>query len=287
MHMPHSSVPDRAGTAPVSSRSRVRDEAKAVRSSARRILEDRDPWKNRMTMILSLIVILVVAVGMYALCGALYAVGYLIFGEALWLDVVAYSLLGVLSILVTLPLAMGLWRLACLMVSFADGETGTPLTPEDLLYPFTSARAYGRSMAVGLEFLGWIALMIGVPVGGSIALTKLFTQLAARGLHTSLCSLLSVLSVLLCVVFGVVMLFLSGKRMGYGYFVFTREDETLKAVHRHFKSLRRGFVKPFILRMSLAGWVALSFAAVLIPFVVHTIPYALFISAVYGQGLEA
>ena len=285
MNVPNSN-PLAVNTAFQSPRARARAEAKEIRAAARRVLDEHDSWHNRMTLILALTVVLVVAVGIYAVCGGLYSVGYLIFGEALWLDVAAYGLMAVLGVLIFAPLAAGLWRLACLMTRRACHMEGSAPATDGLFYPFTSARAYGRCLAVGGESLAWFLLAVALPVGGFVALEGLFDRLATRGLHASLCALLTAVAFLVCVAFGALMFVLSGKRMGYGYFVFTREDVSLKEINRDFKSLRRGFRKPFALRLSLSGWVALSVVAILIPFVVHTIPYGLCCSAVYAAGLE-
>ena len=74
--------------------------------------------------------------------------------------------------------------------------------------------------------------------------------------------------------------------MGYGYFVFSREDKSLREINRTFRKRPRGLVKPLLLRLSLLGWIAVSILGVLIPFVVHTIPYALCLSAAYGQEMD-
>ncbi len=269
---------------------RTRDWAKAIRRNAHRVLEGRTPWQNRMTLILALTVALVAAVGVYAVSVGFYSVGYLIFGDTLWLNVATYVLMAILEITLVLPLLVSLLRLACRMAFAASAaETAAEIaapTLEGLFYPFTSLRAYGRCMAVGLESLGWFLLWVGIPVGGYSALAALFAHMSIRGYHTTLCNLLTAVAFIVCLAFATLMLFLSGKRAGFGYHVFTREDQSLRNINRHFRSLSRSFVKPFVLRLSLTGWIVLSVLGILIPFVIHTIPYALCLSAAYGQEME-
>ena len=205
------------------------------------------------------------------------------FGEALWLEAAAYGLAAILETLLVLPLSASLLRLACLMVSAeADAETASP-TLDRLLYPFTSLRAYGRCMAVGLESLGWFLLWAVIPLGGYGALAEFFARMATRGYHSTLCSLLTAAAFLVCLAFAVLMLLLSGKRAGFGYHAFTREDQSLREVNRRFSASPRSCIKAFALRLSLTGWVILSVVGVLIPFVIHTVPYALCLFAAYGQ----
>lgn len=265
----------------------LRARAKSIRYRARSVLDAGGRWHNRMTLILSQILLLVVFVAIYGVSAAVYALGYLLVGEALWLDAVAYGLMAILGIIVGLPLTMGVWRLVCRMTLRAvkPGEAET-LPLDAILYPLSSLRAYGRCLLLGLEILGWILLIVGIPLGGYRVLAGLFEHLSIRGLHTTLCHLLTVLSFLVCLIWAALMLLLSGKRMGYGYFVFTREETSLREIKGDFKHLRRGVWCPFVLRLSLVGWVALSVVGILIPFVVHTIPYGLFCSAVYGSALE-
>ena len=263
--------------------------ARDTRHRARRLLEG-----NLLTLVLALVVLLTMAVGVYMVSVGLYAVGYLAMGEALWLDIATYGLMGLLGVLLVLPSAVAVWRLACLFTVQAGLYTPSadlPIasarpTPEQLFYPFTSLRAYGRTLAVGLETLGWTVLTVGIPAMGYRALALTFADLANRGLHTTLCTLLTGVSLLLCIAFGVLMLFLSGRRAGFGFFVFAHEVLPLAEVRRYFKGFRRGFARPFILRISLTGWIVLSVVAILVPFVIHTAPYALCCSAIYATELE-
>ncbi len=267
----------------------LRTQAAMVRRRARRVLEG-----NRMTLILSVIVLLVTAMGGYLVSVALYMAGYLYFGDALWVDLATYALMGVSGLFLVLPLGVGVWRLACLMTLRAQAASRSPHLPvtrdcptlDQLFYPFSSFRAYGRTLAVGLESLGWFSLYAGIPAIGFSILRHIFATMSVRGVHMTLCNLLTLASLVLCVAVGLLLFFLSGRRVGFGYFVFVHDGLALKEVNRYFRGFRRGFVRPFVLRMSLTGWMALSVVAVLIPFVVHTVPYALCCGAVYAAELE-
>ncbi len=271
--------------------------AAGVRHRARRVLDGEGAKGNRLTLILATVVLLTAAMGVYLISVGLYMVGYLALGAKPWLDIAAYALMGVLALTVVLPLAAAVFRLACLMTcrmaagtfGFPEGLTATSVATELALivYPFTSRRAYGRCMAVGLETLGWTLLWAGLPAAGFGVLASLFDRMAESGVSAGLCDLMTGLSLLLCVGLGVLFLFLSGWRAGFGYFVFAHEDMTLGEVNRRFKGCRRSFARPFILRLSLTGWVALSIVAVLVPFVLHTVPYGLCCGAVYGGMLNA
>ena len=285
----------RKSTSPVSpSQESPRAHAEHVRSRARRVLDCHVAKGNRMTLILAVVILLTVGVGSYLIAAGLYMVGYLLFGDVLWLDVVTYALVGVIGLLIVLPLAASVFRLACLAVLRTDESSPEDLLPVtadqpdliQLFYPFTSRASYLRCMAVGLETLVWTLLAVGLPLSGFHALAAWFDHLAHSGVAGWLCTLMTVAVVPVCLAFGVLMLFLSGRRAGFGYLAMVHADLPLSEVNRYFKTLRRGFVRPFVLRMSLTGWIALSIVAVLVPFVLHTIPYGLCCGAVYGRELK-
>lgn len=279
---------------PASPQLSARAQAEHIRSRARRILDGHGTKGNRMTLILAVVILLTVGVGSYLIAVGLYMVGYLLFGAVLWLDVVAYALMGVVGLLIVLPLAASVFRLACLAVLRADESASEDALPAvadqpeliQLFHPFTSRAAYLRCMAVGLETLVWTLLAVGLPLSGFHALAAWFNHLAHSGVAGWLCTLMTVAVVPLCLAFGILMLFLSGRRAGFSYLAMVHAELPLSEVNRYFKTLRRGFVRPFVLRMSLTGWVVLSIVTVLVPFVLHTIPYGLCCGAMYGRELK-
>ena len=272
----------------------ARAAAALVRRRARAVLNGLGGRGNRLTLVLASLVLLTVAVGIYSLSAGGYTIAFLLLGDSPWPDMIAYALLGVLGVTVGLPLMASVFRLACLMTLRAyPGSVShdLPVTqdvpePVAIFYPFTSLRAYGRSLAIGLEALGWTVLWAGIPLGGFRLLCLLFDYLALQGVSALLCDLMTLAVFPLCLGFGGLMLFLSGRRAGFGFLAFVHEDLSLGEINRYFHGFKRGFVRPFILRMSMVGWIALSILAVLVPFVLHTIPYGLCCGAVYGAELE-
>ena len=273
--------------------------AASLRHTARRLL---DGGKGiRLTLVLGVVVLLTLSVGLYLLADGVFMAGYLLFGWSKWLDVVAYAMVGVSGILVALPLAVSVYRLACL-ACLADRRAyalpaGAPLPVElptttdtpalaGLFHPFTSLRAYGRALALGLEYLGWTVLVVILPVVGYRGLAALLDYLPSRGMSPAVCDLLTMVSPVGCLLFGAGMFLLSGLRAGFGYLALVHDDLPLGEVNRYFRGFRRGVIRPLVLRLSLAGWVILSVVAILVPFVLHTIPYALCCAAAYGAELE-
>ena len=265
-----------------------------IRLKARRILDGAGKRGHRMTLILAVTTLLTLGVGSYMVASAAYMVGYLLGVSLFWSDLIAYGVLGVLALLVILPLGASTFRLACLAILDRKvyvspvGLTLTDATPEliQLLYPFTSRRAYGRCMAVGLEALGWTLLWGGLPTLGFGLLSEYFDRLATRGVSTELCDWMTFLALVVCLGVGILLLFLSGRRAGFGFFVFAHPDLPLGEVNRYFRGFRRSFTRPFALRVSFTGWILLSILAVLVPFVLHTIPWGLCSAALYGATLE-
>lgn len=277
-------------TAPVSESARTR--AAAIRRKAGQAMGYGRG--TRLTLILSVVFLLTLAVGIYALSEGVYMAGYLFVGDAPWLNILAYAVMGLLALTLALPLAASVYRQACLAVlgsGFASPAENLPVAqarpePVGFFYPFTSGRAYIRCLAVGLETLAWLTLMVGLPVAGFRSLEGLVAYLENGGMAGGLGDLLTLGAGILCLAFGVLMLFLSGWRSGFAYLAFVHEDLPLGEVNRYFKGFRRSFVRPFVLRISMTGWMLLSVAAVLVPLVLHTIPWGLCCGAMYGAELE-
>lgn len=242
-----------------------------------------------MTLVLALVITLTAAVALYMAMGGLATAGYLVFGEAVWVDAVTNVLLVASYLALILPLLVSTWRLACLMTApdgaVVDGMAVSVPAAElhELFYPFTSLRAYGRTMAVAMEGLGFVVLTVGVPILlFRLALLPLeFVRKFSPFLHGLAVAVL----VLICLALGLLAFFLSGKRAGFGYFVFVHEDMTLTDVNRYYRGFRRPLIPTLILRVSLWGWYALSVAGILVPFLFYTIPYGLCCAAVYSREL--
>jgi hypothetical protein len=139
-----------------------------------------------MTLILSVVILVTASVGTLLLGSGLYGALTLVGVSVGLADGIAYALMGILAVFGLLPLVAGCYRLACLEARRAclearrscfaarqgcpsAGETPTlPAVDESpelwgLFQPFTSLRAYGRALAVGLEWLGWGLAVFGIP----------------------------------------------------------------------------------------------------------------------------
>ena len=156
--------------------SRVKEfSASEIRRRARGILDDGRGL--RLTLALAVVVVTTAAVGAFLLGEAVYAVGDLIFGDSLWVDVAAHGVMLLLGLFGVLPLTMGTYRLACLAYPPKHREVELPVVeaqPElaEMLQPFTSWRAYLRSLAVGLELAGWVTLIAVIPLVGETKRTS-------------------------------------------------------------------------------------------------------------------
>ena len=259
----------------------LRDRLRRVRTEARQLLDGQaGSGSHRLTLTYALVIVTVAAIGLYLALQGMYLAGSLLFGEPLWLTVAADSLLALGMLLLVCPPAVAVWRMACRMtVSPRD-----PMGIWEVFYPFTSLRAYGRTLAVLGEALLWAVLLFVVPAVGYRALDLLVSSYLEPGF---LAGLLRCCAVLACLLWSVAMLLLSGKRAGIGYTVFTREDLTLSDAYRLFRSLRRPLIPVLLLRLSQVGWAAVTLAAVLIPLIPHTVPYTMLCTAVYTRGLHS
>jgi hypothetical protein len=157
-------------------------------------------------------------------------------------------------------------------------------TLTELFYPFTSLRAYGRTMAVAMEGLGFAVLTVGVPI--LLFRLALLPLELLKGSFPFLHGLAVAALVLICLALGLLAFFLSGKRAGFGYFVFVHEGMTLTDVGRYYRGFKRPLLPVFCLRVSLFGWYVLSVMGILLPFVLYTAPYGLCTAAVYSRNLQ-
>ena len=243
---------------------------------------------HRLFLTLSLVILITAAIALYAVVFCLSLAGGLVFGDAPWVDAVANTLLAALLLGLALPLAVSLGRLSCLMViPEGRGAHGmavlvSTLSPTDLFYPFTSLRAYGRSMAVGMEALAFLTCGIGLPM---LAGRLVWLSLLTAGQTPWICALAMAGTVILGLGWGFGVLLLSGKRMGFSYFVFVHEELSLSDVNRLYRSFHRPLLPALCLRVRLLGAYALSVAGVCVPFVFYSVPLGLCCKAVYGRDL--
>lgn len=269
-----------------------------IRRQARDILNSHsDGVGNRLIFVLSLLIILTAAMTLYLILGGLYSGAAAILGEQPYLEPTADLLFGLCLVFVILPMLTALWRMACLMTA-PDGEVRDGMTVEvpsvsvaDVFYPFTSLRAYFRTMTVAMESMAWLILplVMGIAIEAGYNALKVAESLPAwlnDQVWLFVADLLRVFLLMACWGVGFLMFFLSGKRAGFGYFVFVHEEMTMKDVKRYFRGFKRPLWRVFALRLSLTGWMILSVVGCLLPLLVHAAPYGLLCSASYAASLE-
>ena len=270
--------------------SAARAQASCLRRQARQTL-NKNGGRHRLTLLLAYAIAMIVAIGLYAGTSEVYTLTYM------WIDpeTVSPVLLGsladllfaLLCLFLLLPLLSGVWRLACLMTAPPKEETRehTVTAPQptlsQLFYPFTSPRAYGRSMAVGLESLGWGLAAVVVPCLVYVNVRPLLTVPSAPQW------LVTALFLLPCILWGLGVFFVSGKRSGFGYFVFLNESMPLRDADCIFRSFRRPLLAVLLWRLPLLGWAVISILTVLIPLLPHTLPYSACCAAAYAHYLES
>ena len=264
--------------------------AKEIKGLARAVLGGHSGGlSHRLTLTLGVILLITVSIALYAAVACLALAGEFALGDALWIDAVANCLLVMLELGLTYPLVVSLGRLSCLMAA-PDGEVSHGMavsvpTPDltEIFYPFTSLRAYGRTMAVGMEALAFLLCGIGLPVLlGRLAWLSMLTA----GWETWLRGLIMVGIVILGLGWGFGVLLLSGRRMGFGHFVFVHEELSLGDANRYYRTLNRPLLPALCLRLHLLGLYALSVVAICVPFVFHSIPFGFCCKAVYGRELK-
>ena len=257
-------------------------QASCLRRKARQTL-NRNGGRHRMTLTLAYLTALVVAGGLYALSSGAYTLAYMLTDPSMISDdllgALADLLFALLCLFLLLPLLSGIWRLACLMAVPPEEAARDELpsaTLTQLFYPFTSPRAYGRSMAVGLESLGWVLMSAVVPV---LIFRTIRNMWHLPGVLVALC-------LTVCVLLGLGAFLLSGKRTGFGYFVFLHENLSLRDADRYFRSLPRPLFIPLLWRLPLLGWALISVVTVLIPLLPHTLPYCACCAAIHARCLQ-
>ncbi len=245
-----------------------------------------------MLLIGAIILIVTSTLGLYIAVSGLYTAGTLAFGESLWLSPACDGLYYALLLLLVLPLAGSTYRIAALIAASQmspptplSGMDDTPAAPSlsDIFYPFTSFRAYGRTLLVAGEALLWFLLILALPV-------LLFRVTTLPLAYLSDCApilhgLATIARPVICGLVGLGMLLLSGRRAGLGYYLFTCSRMTARDTARFLHSLHRPLLPILCLRLSFAGWAALSVAGLGFPFLFHTGPLGLMAAAVYARSL--
>lgn len=268
-----------------------------IRRWAREILGGHsDGVNNRLILILATVIIMAVAMTVYLVLGGVYGAAAALWGELPTLDAVLTLALGVSFVCLVLPMLTALWRMACLMTA-PDGEPMGNLTVSvptvsvaDVFYPFSSPRAYGRTMTVAMDGIAWLIpplVLVLLAEMGYAALTTsepLMAWLTEETL-TVIAGILRFCWVAFSCGIGLLTFFLSGRRAGFGYYVFVCDDWSMRDVRRFFRGFGRSPSRVLALRLSLVGWMLLSIVGFLLPLVIHAAPYGLLCSACYAASL--
>ena len=268
-----------------------------IRRRARELLGGHsDGVNNRLILILAMAIIMAVAMTVYLVLGGVYSAAAALWGELPTLDAVLTLAFGVSFVCLILPMLTALWRMACLMTA-PDGETvgsmrvSVPsVSVADVFYPFSSPRAYGRTMTVAMDGIAWLILpvvLVLITEVGYAALTtsESLTAWLTEETLTVIADILRFCCVSVSCGVGLLTFFLSGRRAGFGYYVFVCDDWSMRDVRRFFRGFGRSPLRVLALRLSLVGWMLLSIVGFLLPLVIHAAPYGLLCSACYAASL--
>ncbi len=262
---------------------------KRIKAKASDIL-NREGGHNRLTMVLALLVVAGVGLAIPVVLDCLWLTARLLSGSARTVLSVMYDvLLHATYGLVTLPLCMGVYRMAVRMVHTDAVRRPDTLMPNEIhlyecFYAFTSPKAYVRSLVAGLQVaIRWGGTVL-LPVG-FVALTDLWKPALVE--MTGAPIMLTVAQILLAVAIGVAWLVILLPFEGYTYLLFANPDLTVGEVNRLYrrrpKSRRRAFGR------MVGGIVRIIVGAipVLIPLLIHTLPSLMLASVLYEEELAA
>ena len=201
-----------------------------------------------------------------------------------WLVILRGVLWGANVLLIALPLLCGLYRVAVLMVRDSE-DTAIPIGAWECFYPFTSWRAYTRTLYVGIRALFRLILTLLPPVG-ILAGAVWGLPLLGKYCPLILCTVLWMLAIAAACFALLGMALWNAHGAGLDYLVLAYPEQSLFELSDAFRSAPRRASTPLLMRLSLAVWFLLSMLAVLLPLLLHTLPYILLTEAVYGQSLE-
>lgn len=251
--------------------------------------------KTRLTLALGGLLTLTMTGGLYLILQGLSMVYYMLVGSAAdTISAMAADFVGrlydllypAILLLIGAPLLGAVYRMAVLTVcaqsQVHDAHETYSVTMLDCFYPFTFGSAYRRCLRVGVELAVWPCMII-VPVP---LLLFGFVSLRDSGVLSSGGAWLAFLCLMLGLGFSVLFLCLSCRRVGFGYTVFAHPEMTLAVAAARFRAFRRPLRPVLGLYARHIGWIVLSFVAVLVPFLFHTIPSAMLCGAEYGRRLE-
>lgn len=261
-----------------------------VRRAARAVLDAPGRGQGSPRLILALSLTLALALSLFPVLAVdcLYMAGVIFFdGFPAWFEPALNSLAYLSLVLLGVPLFTSVFRLSVLLTNAAHetGCAGDSISVRELFYPFSSGRAYVRTLRVGGEALLWLLLIVGSPVVAGVLAEEAAYAIFPPHAPDTVFHLMTVLGIVIGILPAILFLWLSGIRAGYGYTVFSHPEASLAACGRRYRALSRRPSAVMRLRVSFAGWFFLSLLCVCVPFLFHTIPYEMLAFAEYARTL--
>lgn len=259
----------------------------ALKQEASRVLDAHDAH-NRLTLVLGLFVAVGLGFTVPVMLDCLWLVSAILGGTVGdWVEIVRTVLLYASFLLIFLPLCMGVYRMAVRMA-----ETRNVLCPKTLMpvkiglhecfYPFTSPKAYARTLVAGAQIVVRWGSVVLVPIG-FVALADLWMPTLKASLSAGNYELVAFAHCLVLLLLTVLGLIVACRLGGYAYLVFAHPDISLRRLGRTFRALRQPYGKCLLRTLRSAGRVLIGAIPVLIPLFLHTLPHLMLSSALYGQ----
>ena len=244
---------------------------KQIRQKAVEIL-DKKGLQNRLHLVLGLFVALALGLSVPVLLDCFWLVGAILGGQtALWTRVIYEVLFWGSLVGILLPLLAGVYRMAILMVERSQTLCPDTLMPPkvgvfEVLYPFTSGKAYLRCLLAGLQgairwgglwLLPWLASFLG----------ELWLPMLAE--VPAISSFVSSGQTILIVVGW---FFLGCRHHGYAYLLLACPDLPMAHINRKYRSTPRPFGQSLAMAWDGLWRVVASGIFVLVPLFLHTLP---------------
>ncbi len=248
---------------------------------------------NRLTLVLAIMSVLGLSLAAPMILDSLLMLADLLSllsqpAQTTWVLILHGCLMGIVFVFFTLPLWGALCRMAVLMTeAHRCAEVGKPAEKIGLgecLYPFTSWKAYGRTLYVALRGMGHLLLAI-LPSAAVMIAAFWWMPMVKFALSPLVYVLLWVGNIAVSCLLLVLMTVLLVRNAGLAYYVFACPTRSLKDSVRAFKNSPSTGLLPVWTMLGYTGWIMLSIVAVFIPFLLHTLPHMLLAGASYGRFL--
>ena len=260
---------------------------RTIQKNAHTIL-DAEGAGNRLTLVLGLFVATGMGLFIPILLDCVALLVPILGGTAgVWFSVIYEVLFWGSLLFVTLPLCMAVYRMAVSMVSVHDALCPDTLMPPKIrlyecLYPFTSAKAYKRTLVAGLQVV--------LHLGGTVLLPWCFVRLTNIWLPTiiemtSAPVFMTLAQIGVAILLGLVWLLVGCKYHGYAYLVFAHPEMSLKDCIKRHRNCKKPGKEALRLTWVSLGRGILGALLVWIPLFLHTLPSLMLSWAVYDRDL--